>query len=1088
MIVGGGRYSTPISLAGAALVLGGGLAWLLEGESGWLPPVNIAAGVATVVAAAVINPNLFRQYGRWINAFWGGIMILAIAVMVNFLADRYQTRLDVTAGQLHSLADLTVETLEGLETEVRALAFMEAGENEALQGLLEQYASHTGRFDFEIIDLDRDIDRAVNEYGIKAYNTLIIESGENRQKLTEHTEKEITNAVLKVVRDREQRVYFTVGHGEGGVDEGEQTYSRLRERLEEIAYTVEDSLLLVREGEVPDDCSALIIAGATFPFLENEVEAVQRYLQRGGAVLLLVDPPYETGLAGLLREWGVSLGDDFVIDTSGIGSLFGLDFTIPVATRYDGEHPIARKHRTGVMTFFELARSVRLDDSLPSSLNGAELVLTGDQSWAETDLSVLGPGKGQRTVALDEGLDLPGPVSLGVAVQGNADTNAGGRLVVFGDSDFATNQYFDLQGNGDLVLNAVSWLADDEDLISIRPKDAGYNPIALTERESDWIFWISVVLYPALIAFVGFGVVSRKGRWSGKDLAAAGLGILLSAGIVGLVNFGGDRYHVRYDFTEEGLYTLHPDTIDLLETVDESDRFVDVKTFMARAEGLRFQEIMDLFGNVTRNFEYEIVDPQKRALEVKQQGIRERGTSVVEVTAEGKVRSQRITELTEEALSNAILMALKSEKQSLTFVGGHGEGRLTDADGEGFSILNGRLKEMAFQIEEGVRLDDEAELADAEIVAILAPRSPFSQEEVEALEAHLKRGKDALLLLDPGVSTGFESLLEDEYGVDIGDDFIVDLSGIGQLLGTDLSVPVVLNYGDHPIAEKIPTGTMSFFPLARSISSADNIPDGAQTKELAYTHRSSWAETDLSPLTSTGGKVEYDPEVDRSGPVSLAVAVTADPDSSAPSGEKTRIIVFGDADFARNQHFGEQANGQLLVSAIKWLAEGEDKLSIPHKSPKFNPINLIGDQGTAILWLSVFVFPFAVALSGFVIMLRRGYETYSAGFAAWLIYTFLGAAVFYFALGVVGVSEGSIPRGEGFLFLALASAAVAYGVYRRDAWGWTAAVALAVANVGIAFVAIPQETLQLVYAGLFVANACILVWIKKDFAPMSGRE
>ena len=1087
--MGGAKYSTPISLAGGALVLAGGLAWLLQQESGWLPLVNVALGVAGVVVAAVINPDLFRQYGRWINAFWGGIMVLAIVVMVNFLADRYQARLDMTEGQLHSLADLTVETLEGLEVEVRALAFMEAGKNEALEGLLEQYAIHSGHFNFEVIDLDRDGERA-SEYEIRSYNTLVIQSGERQQKLTEYTEKEITNAVLKVVRDRDQRVYFTVGHGERGVDEGEQTFSHLRERLEEIAYTVEDSVLLVRRDEVPDDCSVLIVAGASFPFLETEVAAVRRYLQRGGAVLLLADPAYETGLAGLLREWGVSLGDDFVIDRT--GSLFGVDDAIPVATRYHGEHPIVRKHRqsgisvmalfgagTGVMTVFELARSVRLDDELPPSLEGAELVLTSSQSWAETDFS-------ERE--FDEGLDVAGPISLGVAVRAKGDANSakgdantGGRLVVFGDSDFATNRYFESNGNGDLALNAVSWLAADEDLISIRPKAAGYNPIALTERDSEWIFWMSVVLYPCIIAFIGFAVVSRKGRWSGRDLAAAGLGVILSAGVVGLVNFAGERYRVRYDFTEEGLYTLHPDSMNLLETIDDGNHHVAVKTFMAQAEGRQFQEIMDQFRSVTRNFEYEIVDPMKRALEVKQHGIRERFTSVIELTAEGKVQSRRITELTEEALSNAILMALKSKGQSLTFVGGHGEGRLTEVGDEGFSVLNSHLKQMAFQIEEDVRLDDEDELADAEIVAILAPQSPLTEVDVKALAEFLKRGKDAVLLLDPGVSTGLESLLEDEYGVAVGNDLIIDPTDIGRQLGG--AQAVVISYGDHPIAEQIPTGTMSIFPQARSVSRADHTPEGTQTKELAFTHWSTWAETDLSP-----GKVENDPDVDRQGPISVAVAVTADPDSSAPGGEKTRMIIFGDADFARNRHFGQSAGGLLLVNAIKWLAEGgEDKLSIPPKQPKPNPI-ILTDQGKAVLWLSVFVFPFAVALSGFVIMLRRGYETYSAGFATWLIYSFLGAAAVYFRLGVVGVSEGSIPWGEGFLFLALASVAAAYGLNRRHPLSWTAAVVLAVANVGIGFVVIPWEAGQLVCAGLFVANACILIWIKRDFAPVGRGE
>ena len=183
------------------------------------------------------------------------------------------------------------------------------------------------------------------------------------------------------------------------------------------------------------------------------------------------------------------------------------------------------------MTFFQLGRSVHFDEG--SGREGGPLVMTSEAGWAETDLSVL-TSEGDQTVKLDEGVDQPGPVSLAVAAR---DTEAGGRLVVFGDSDFATNQYFGVQGNGDLALNALSWLAEDEALISIRPREPGHNPIALTESDSEWIFWLSVVLYPGLIALVGIVVVSRKGRWSLADLSAAGLGIVISLGIAALVNF-----------------------------------------------------------------------------------------------------------------------------------------------------------------------------------------------------------------------------------------------------------------------------------------------------------------------------------------------------------------------------------------------------------------------------------------------------------------------------------------------------------------------------------------------------------------------
>ena len=1077
--------SVAASLLGAVFAFAGAAAYLLSDDPGWLPLVNLALGVVLIAGAAVATPPLLRQYGQWLSAFWGGIMVLAIVGMVNFLASRYPQRLDVTAGQLHSLSGLTIQTLEGLESPIEALAFVEAGKNESLEGLLEQYASHSTRFDFEMIDLDRDPDRALEEYGVTSYNALMLVSGGRQQRVTELTEKAITNAVLKLLQDRDERVYLTVGHGEKGLGSGAAGrggpgtegpgLDRLRERLGEINYSVKDSLFLARTRQVPEDCRVLVIAGPTSPFLEPELEAVRDYLERGGAVLLMLDPPYGAELAELVAQWGIVVGDDFVIDTSGIGSLFGLDFTIPVAAAYSPDHPITSKHRAGIMTVYELVRSVRYDGELAQAgSDGADLVLTSDQSWAETDLSVLQPQGGQRTVRLDEGFDREGPISLAAAVA----LEGGGRLVVFGDSEVASNQYFDLQGNGDLTLNALSWLAEDESLISIRPKQAGHNPITLTASQSDWIFWISVILYPAAIALIGIVVVSRKGRWSFRDLAVAGLGALAALGVVVMVNFMADRYRSRLDLTEEGLFTLAPETVDLLERLDQDERLVTVKTFMGKEEGPRFQELLDEYRYRTRNFQYEVIDPQKEPLQVKQYNIRQRGASVVELSGDGVVHTTRLEEQSEEALSNAVQRALKADDRTVYFTSGHGEGELSQVDGAGFSILGGRLREMNLSVETGLDLATGGPPGPG-LVAVLAPKEPFTPGEADQLRAHLQRGGDVLLMLDAGPPTGLEALLS-EYGIDLGQDFVVDLSGLGQLLGADVAVPVVISYGRHPIVEKMSQGTMSFFPFARSVMPASG---QAEAVALAFTDRNSWGESDLAPLRGEGGEVEFNPQTDRPGPLGLAVARIADADSAEAEGDRARLLVFGDADFASNQYFGQQANGTLLVSGIRWLTEGDDRMTIAARQPKFNPINLMGTEGTTIMWLSVFVLPFAVALSGFVIMLRRGYETYVAGFASWLIYSLAGTAAYHLALAIAGLSEGDWLRGEGYLVLAMAMAASAYGLHRRDQRAWAASLALAVANIGVGFAAVPSEPLQLVWAGLFVANACILVWIKSDFEP-----
>ncbi len=1064
-------FAIPISLVGAALLVVGGLAYLVSPETGSIGLINAGFGAVLVLSAGLLNADLFRQYGRWLNAFWGGIMVFGILTMINFLGNRYAERVDLTEGQLHSLSDLTIETLQNLDRDVEALAFMEGGEHPELDLLLAEFSNRGSRFSYEIIDPDRDPVR-MEENGIRRYNTLLIKSGEKQQQVTELEEREITNALLKVTRERQDRVYLSVGHGEHDPGNGAGGLGLLKERLGEIDYAVDDSLFLARAERVPTDCAVLIIAGPRTPFLPTEVDALRAYLDGGGAVMALLDPLYESGLEELLSEWGVSLGDDFVIDTSGIGSLFGLDFTTPVSVSY-GDHPITRKHR-GVMTFYQLGRSVRFDPaSADEPVEGSALALTSEAGWAETDLSVL-RGEGDNTVKLDEGIDVPGPVSLAVAAE-----RRGGRLVVFGDSDFATNQYFDYQGNGDLALNALSWLAEDESLISIRPRQAGYNPIALTDSQGEWIFWISVVFYPLAIALVGLLVVSRKGRWSLPELVGAGLGIALSLGIAALLNFLGDRYNIRHDMTADALYTLSDDSKRLLRTVEEQGQYIQVKTFMSDMEGMRFQDLMKEYRHLSKHFDFELVDPQKNALQVKQNNIRERGTSIVEVRGDGQVRSERIVQMSEEALSNAILKALQARDMKAYFTSGHGEAELDQVDGKGYSQLKGRLRELNFEVKSGLVVQDGVP-EDASLVVVLAPKERFRAAEVEVLQRYLDGGGRALFLLDPGAPTGLEALL-DAYSIELGQDFVVDLSGLGQLFGADVSVPVVINYGDHPISERLSSGTMSFFPLARSVRPAGHRLKNPDITALALTHQSSWGESDLSPVTGEGGQVEFDPEVDLRGPVSLAVAVRAAADTSIARDGQVRIVVFGDADFAANEYFAQQANGDLVANSVEWLTEGDDRLEIVDRRPAHNPINLIGNQGSVVLWVSVFVLPFAVALSGLVMVLKRGYQNYADGFISWLIYSFAANAVFLLISAVVALSEAKGLEGQLHLLGGLLCGAIAFGLYQRAGQVWLPALVAALLSVLAGFWVIPNETIQLLYAATFIVNAAILVWIRRVF-------
>jgi len=450
------------------------------------------------------------KYGS--NTFLLIVIVLAVVAMVNFLSTKHHHRFDVTKGKLYSLADQTVQVLKNLKKDVKVIAFYREGSGQELRDRLQEYDYRSDQFSFEFVDPDKNPEKA-KMYDIRTYRTIVVQSGTMEEKIREDTEKELTNAILKVTREGNKVIYFVEGHGENRTDDsGKEGYSYVKKGLEEANYDVK-TVLLAQEGNVPEDCAILVVAGAQRAFLSNEIEMIETYIEQGGETFFLFDPEVDTGLEESLKAWGIEVGRDVVVDVSGIGRLFGIGGVgVPIAGEY-GAHPITEKHK-GIMTFYPLARSVSFKEGGRTGVTGTELAKTSSSSWAESDLNVLRGGQARRDPE-----EMGGPIALSVAVTVEGEQEGGSeedsekqqaRLVVFGDSDFAKNRYFPQQGNGDLFLNCISWLAEEEELISIRPKEAGFNPITLTKAQGRNLFWLSVVLLPLAVLVAGTVVYVRR--------------------------------------------------------------------------------------------------------------------------------------------------------------------------------------------------------------------------------------------------------------------------------------------------------------------------------------------------------------------------------------------------------------------------------------------------------------------------------------------------------------------------------------------------------------------------------------------------
>ena len=539
---------------GSTLVFAAVLAWLVSPDQESLRRTLALAGLACIV---LYGAGHWREVGRSFGrrqtrygalAGTSILLVVAIVVALNYVLARQNQRWDLTAGGQYSLSDQTRQVLDTLAAPVRILVFAREPDFPRFQDRLEGYAYRSSRVTIDYIDADRQ-PMLARQYDVQTYGTIVFEYEDRVERVDSDAEQDLTNALIKVVEGAQQTVYFLEGHGEKThADSNRDGYSTVSAALELDNFEV-DSLVLAQQGAIPDDATVVVAAGPQTDLLPGEIDALGAYLDRGGKLLLLLDPPVTgdepapEGLLGLVRAWGIEVGTDVVVDASGVGQLFGADASVPVAANYPF-HPITE--RFNLLTAYPLARSVSAAAGRPDGRIAQSFIETGPQSWQEADIDSLVTGQ----VELDEESgDRPGPVAIGMAVSapapapadagdgageageeddaaqgspadapdGESDPEGGDdpappetRLAVIGDSDFASNAVVGIQGNRDMFLNTVNWLAQQENLISIRAREPEDRRLTLTASAQRRIFWLSVLLLPA--AILGVGVYTWMSR------------------------------------------------------------------------------------------------------------------------------------------------------------------------------------------------------------------------------------------------------------------------------------------------------------------------------------------------------------------------------------------------------------------------------------------------------------------------------------------------------------------------------------------------------------------------------------------------
>jgi ABC-type uncharacterized transport system involved in gliding motility auxiliary subunit len=475
------------------------------------------AGLGLVVVYTLGQWREIVEYFRRRQARYGAIasvgvlVALGIAVAVNYLGTRQNKRWDLTASRQNSLSEQTVKVLQGLEAPVKFTVFDRLTEFDRFRGRLDGYAYNSRQVSVEYIDPDTK-PVVAREYDVQSYGTVVVEYMGRRERVTTDTEQDLTNALIKALSTRERKVYFLGGHGEKEFDRVERDgYSAVSGSLRRDNYLVE-RLVLAQQKDVPSDATVVVSAGPTTDLLPAEADALRRYLGRAGKFMILLDPPLGTQAARLpileaiVKEWGINPGNNVVVDVSGATN----EPSIAVAATYP-QHAITERFAT--LTIYPLARAVEVAADGANGRVAQSFVETSRQSWAESNLASLTSGVEMNEATGDE----PGPISLAAAVSapaaaptGNQSAPAAGdapkpetRMVVFGDSDFATNAYAGVPGNSNLFANAINWLAQQENLIAIRPVAAEDRRVAMTPRQQTLAMLTSILVLPALVFAAG---------------------------------------------------------------------------------------------------------------------------------------------------------------------------------------------------------------------------------------------------------------------------------------------------------------------------------------------------------------------------------------------------------------------------------------------------------------------------------------------------------------------------------------------------------------------------------------------------------
>jgi ABC-type uncharacterized transport system involved in gliding motility auxiliary subunit len=491
----------------------------------------------------------------------------------------------------------------------------------------------------------------------------------------------------------------------------------------------------------------------------------------------------------------------------------------------------------------------------------------------------------------------------------------------------------------------------------------------ITRLLSVYVLAHTVLGLLAVIAYLASAKDSLQtflGERSTKYGASAALYSLIFLAVLVVVNYLSTRHYHRFDLTEAAIYSLSPQSLNVIQRLEKP---LEIHAFVEAGSDPELREMLDIYRYASEKITYRVVDPDRQPDLAEKFQI----TTVPAIHLQYDGRTSVVNRISEEELTNGIIKVTRAEKKTIYFLAGHGEPDITDMqEPRGYGQIKTALDNESYEVKQLVLTADAAVPDDASLLVVAGAERSLQEHELKAVDAYMKKGRPALFLLNPRATPELVTYLQ-QWGVQIGNDVIVD-EQIQLLKGRTFTLtPFVTSYGAHPITEELSRrggSALTTYGISRSVEPQANGKKGVTPVSLAQTGPNAWAETDLEGVFQQ--QTARLDEQDRKGPISLGVAITANLKEMETGQDGTaRLVVFGNAGFANNQYIGQYFNRDLLLNSIGWLIGEEGLISVRSRTLRASRVQFTAEQGTLIFYLSVLILPEFLLIAGLAVWWQR---------------------------------------------------------------------------------------------------------------------